>query len=75
VAGYGRANWVLNTRASGAVTLNRGGRAQKYKVDEAGAEIRVTRPYFAANPNSSDEAVGAELGRHAVFRLVPHGVR
>jgi hypothetical protein len=35
------------------------------------AEIRVTRPYFDASPNSSDEAVAAELSRHAVFRLIP----
>jgi hypothetical protein len=44
------------------------------------AEIRVTRPYFDATPNSSDEAVAAELSRHAVFRLIPstpnrHGKR
>jgi deazaflavin-dependent oxidoreductase (nitroreductase family) len=82
VAGYGPANWVLNTRASGEVTLTRGGRSQTYRVEEAGAEdaipalrtyiaeIRVTRPYFDANPNSSDEAVAAEVSRHAVFRLI-----
>jgi hypothetical protein len=35
------------------------------------AEIRVTQPYFDAAPNSSDEAVAAELPRHAVFRLMP----
>jgi hypothetical protein len=35
------------------------------------AEIRVTRAYFDATPNSSDEAVAAELSRHAVFRLIP----
>jgi hypothetical protein len=69
VAGYGPANWVLNTRAAGEVALSRGGRSETYKVEEAGAEdavpalpkyiaeIRVTRPYFDATPNSSDEAV------------------
>jgi deazaflavin-dependent oxidoreductase (nitroreductase family) len=83
VAGYGPANWVLNTRASGEVTLSRGGRSEAYKVEEASAEdaipvlrkyigeIRVTRPYFGATPDSSDEAVAAELSRHAVFRLIP----
>ena len=83
VAGYGPASWVLNTRAAGEVTLSRGGRSETYKVEEAGvedatpvlrkyiAEIRVTRPYFDANPDSSDEAVAAELPRHAVFRLIP----
>jgi hypothetical protein len=34
-------------------------------------EIRVTRPYFDASPDSADEDVAAELPRHAVFRLVP----
>ena len=83
VAGYGPANWVLNTRAAGEVTLNRGGHAQSYKVEEAAAEdaipvlrkyiaeIRVTRLYFDAAPNASDEAVAAELAKHAVFRLIP----
>ena len=83
VAGYGPANWVLNTRASGEVELSRAGHAETYKVDEAGAEdaipvlrqyiaeIRVTRPYFDAAPDSPDEAIAAELPRHAVFRLIP----
>jgi len=85
VAGYGPANWVLNTRASGEITLSRGGNAETYKIEEAGAEdaipvlrkyiaeIRVTRPYFDATPNESDEAVAAELPRHTVFRLIPTG--
>ena len=83
VAGYGPANWVLNTRAHGQVTLSRGRHSETYKVEEVGAEdaipvlrkyiaeIRVTRPYFDASPNSSDEMVAAELPRHAVFRLIP----
>jgi deazaflavin-dependent oxidoreductase (nitroreductase family) len=83
VAGYGPANWVLNTRAHGKVTLRRGGHSQTYKVEEVGAdaaipvlrkyiaEIRVTRPYFDATPTSSDVAVAAELSSHAVFRLIP----
>lgn len=86
VAGYGPANWVLNTRAAGEVTLSRGGRSERYKVEEAGAEdaipvlrtyiaeIRVTRAYFDATRDSSDEAVAAELPRHAVFRLIPAAV-
>ena len=83
VAGYGPANWVLNARAAGEVTLSRGGRSTTYKVEEIGAEdaipvlrtyiaeIRVTRPYFDARPSSSDEAIAAELAKHAVFRLIP----
>jgi hypothetical protein len=55
----------------------------KFKVEEAEveaavpvlrkyiAEIRVTRPYFNANPDSSDEAIAAELERHTVLRLIP----
>jgi deazaflavin-dependent oxidoreductase (nitroreductase family) len=83
VAGYGPANWVLNARAHGQVTLSRGSHSETYKVKEVGAEdaipvlrkyiaeIRVTRAYFDATPTSSDEAVAAELSRHAVFRLIP----
>jgi deazaflavin-dependent oxidoreductase (nitroreductase family) len=83
VAGYGPANWVLNARAHGKVMLRRGRHSETYKVKEVAAgeaipvlrkyiaEIRVTRPYFDATPTSSDEAVAAELSRHAVFRLIP----
>jgi hypothetical protein len=83
VAGYGPAKWVLDTRAHGDLALSRGRHSATYKVEEVGAEdaipvlrkyiaeIRVTRPYFDATPNSSDEAVAAELSRHAVFRLIP----
>jgi hypothetical protein len=58
------------------------GFVRTYNIEEAGAEdavpvlrkyiaeIRVTRPYFDATPNSSDEAIAAELPRHAVFRLI-----
>src|SRR5213596_3865509 len=41
VSGYGPANWVLNTRASGEVTLTRGGRSKTYRVEEAGAEDAI----------------------------------
>jgi len=34
-------------------------------------EIRVTRAYFDATPDSPDGAVAAELPRHPVFRLIP----
>ena len=83
VAGYGPANWVLNARAAGEVTLSRGGRSEGYAVSEAEAEeaipvlrtyiaeIRVTRRYFDATPTSSDEVLAEELPRHAVFRLTP----
>ena len=85
VAGYGPTGWVRNARAAGEVTLSRGGRSERFKVDEAYAptaipvlrayirEIRVTRAYFDANPDAPDDAIAAELERHAVFRLTPEG--
>jgi deazaflavin-dependent oxidoreductase (nitroreductase family) len=81
VAAYGPVNWVRNARAAGEVTLSRGGRSEKSRVVEPDArtaipvlrayidEIKVTRPYFDANPDSPDDAIAAELTRHAVFRL------
>jgi deazaflavin-dependent oxidoreductase (nitroreductase family) len=83
VAGYGPASWVRNVRAAGAVTLSRGRRSHRFEVGEAQAEaavrvlrkyiteIRVTRPYFDAAPNSPDEDLAAELPRYPVFRLIP----
>jgi deazaflavin-dependent oxidoreductase (nitroreductase family) len=83
VAGYGPAGWVRNARAAGEVTLSRGGRSEKFKLEQATVqaaipvlrayigEIKVTRAYFDANPDSPDDAVAAELKRHAVFRLIP----
>ena len=74
---------MLNTQAHGEVTLTRGRHSETCKVEEVGAaeaipvlrkyitDIRVTRSYFDAAPNSPDEAVAAELSRHAVFRLIP----
>jgi hypothetical protein len=83
VAGYGPASWVLNSRAAGQVQLARGGRTSMYAVQEASPDdavpvlrayisrIRVTRAYFDATPDSTDEMIAAELPRHAVFRLIP----
>src|SRR6266545_3598454 len=82
VAGYGPSNWVRNVRAAGEVTLSRGRRSDRFDVVEADAldavpvlrkymtEIRVTRPYFDASPDSHDDDVAAELARHPVFRLI-----
>jgi deazaflavin-dependent oxidoreductase (nitroreductase family) len=83
VAGYGPANWVRNVRAAGEVTLSRGRQSHRFNVEEAESpaavpvlrkymtEVRVTRPYFDAAPDSPDEDVAAELPRHPVFRLIP----
>ena len=87
VAGYGPANWVANARAAGEVTLRRGRHSDRFEVEEVApatavpmlrrymSEIRVTRAYFDANPDSTDEAIAAELPRHPVFRLVPRRLR
>ena len=81
VAGYGPSSWVLNARATGEVTLTRGGHSERltvHDVEPAEAipvlrqymtEIKVTRRYFDANPSSTDEAVAHELSRHPVLRL------
>ena len=83
VAGYGLSSWALNARAGGEVTLRRGRRSQRYTVTEPGpsdavpvlrrymAQIRVTRPYFDAAPDSPDDDVKAELPTHPVFELTP----
>jgi deazaflavin-dependent oxidoreductase (nitroreductase family) len=83
VAPYGVTNWVHNVRATGEATLARGGRSEKFKVVPATAEeavpvlrkymadVPVTRAYFDATADSSDEAIRAELERHPVFRLIP----
>jgi deazaflavin-dependent oxidoreductase (nitroreductase family) len=83
VAPYGVSNWVHNVRATGEVTLTRGGRSETFKVQEATApeavpvlrkylvEVPVTRPYFDAAPDSPDGEIAAELPKHPAFRLVP----
>lgn len=82
ITGYGPANWVPNVRAAGEVTLSRGRHTYRFRVEEADgpaallalrkhmSEIRVTRPYFDATPDSPDEDVAAELPRHRAFRLI-----
>jgi deazaflavin-dependent oxidoreductase (nitroreductase family) len=81
VSAYGPSSWVRNTRAAGEVTLSRGRRSETFMVVEPDAQtaipalrayidqIKVTRPYFDAAPDSPDATIAAELKRHAVFRL------
>jgi deazaflavin-dependent oxidoreductase (nitroreductase family) len=78
VAGYGPSDWTHNVRAAGEVTLCRGRISRRYTVTEPGpadavpvlrryiTQIRVTRPYFDAAPDSPDDAIKAELSRHPV---------
>lgn len=83
VASYGPVNWVKNVRASGEVQLNRGGRSERDAAQEVGpggavpvlrkymTEVRVTRPYFDATPESPDEVIDQDVKMHRVFRLQP----
>src|SRR5262245_40181487 len=41
VAGYGPAGWVRNARAAREVTLSRGGRSEKFRVEEADAQTAI----------------------------------
>ena len=83
VAGYGPANWVLNTRAHREVTLRRGGLSQTYKVEEVGAED--ASPYndknvyeFEYTPNGVGTGtcigVGVTPGNNTPVDLEPCGV-
>ena len=78
VAGYGPSSWARNARAAGEVTLRRGRNSGRYAVTEPApseavpvlrrymAQIRVTRLYYDAAPDSPDDAIKAELPRHPV---------
>ena len=81
VAPYGDRNWVKNARAAGQVELRRGRLRERLFVDELLPDeavpvlreyyrsARVTRPFFEASLESSDEEWLAEAPRHPVFRL------
>lgn len=83
VAPYGEVGWVRNARGAGSVTLERGRRAQTLRLAELGPresapilrryvrEVRVTRPYFDATPDSALDEFAAEAPRHPVFELLP----
>ncbi|MDQ3670828.1 MAG: nitroreductase family deazaflavin-dependent oxidoreductase [Actinomycetota bacterium] len=83
VAPYGDRNWVKNARAAGWVELRRGRRRETLDVVEVAPEEavpvllryyrlgRVTRPFFAAGLESSEDAWLAETPEHPVFRLQP----
>ena len=81
VAPYGERSWVKNARAAGWIELSRAGRRERLAIDELGPEasapilreyvrnVPVTRPFFAAGPDSPDDDFAAEAPRHPVFRL------
>ena len=84
VAPYGERSWVKNARAAGRVELRRGRKREAARVEELSAPAAVpvlreyyrrglvTRPFFAVNLESPDEAWLAEAPRHPVFKLVPY---
>ena len=81
VAPYGDRNWVKNARSAGWVELRRGRRRERLAVEELSSTDavpvlkryyqlgRVTRPFFEAGPESSDEEWLVEAPRHPVFHL------
>jgi deazaflavin-dependent oxidoreductase (nitroreductase family) len=81
VAPYGDRNWVKNARAAGWVELRRGRRRERLAVVELPSEDavpvlrryyelgRLTRPFFEAGLESTDEEWLAEAPRHPVFHL------
>jgi len=81
VGPYGLRDWVRNARAAGEVTLSRGGRSDTYRVTEVNPpeavpvlrkyieDIKFTRSYFDARPDSPDEVIAADAKNHPVLRL------
>ena len=87
VSGFPNADWVLNARAAGAGTVNRGRKAQRVSFVELSAE--QARPVLRAFPDKVPTGVGffkraglvkqgsadefeALAGQSAVFRLEPN---
>ena len=85
VAPYGTVSWVHNARASGTVTLSRGGTSDEFSVVEVEPRLAapvlkryvalapVVLPYFEAGIASPVEAYEAEAAMHPVFLLTPKG--
>ncbi len=85
VAPYGDVNWVLNARATGEVTLSRGGESEALKLSELssieGAPVLkeyltkypITQPYFDTKPQSPLDEFVNEASLHPVFELTTIG--
>jgi deazaflavin-dependent oxidoreductase (nitroreductase family) len=81
VSPYGEVNWVKNARATGEVSLSRGGKTEMLKIQELDPKtsapilktylhaVPYVRPYFNARPDSPLEAFEAEASQHSVFLL------
>lgn len=82
VSPYGEVGWVKNARATGTVTLSRGGRSQTVQVVEVSpleaapvlrdylTGVPIARPFFDVRRDSPIEAFVAEASRHPVFRII-----
>ncbi len=85
VAPYGEVDWVKNARASGAVTISRGGQSEQFALRAVSPQeaapilrkylqtYRLTTPYFEAGPDSPLEAFVVEAQTRPVFELVRPG--
>ena len=83
VSAYGVVGWVLNARVTKQVTLSRGGQSERVtlvELDPAKSvpvlrkymlEVPITRQYFDAAPDSTDEVIRREVVRHPVFAVSP----
>src|SRR3954468_506133 len=81
-AACGSVSWVRTARASGKVTLRKGGSVETVGVtevvapEEAGPvlkdyveKVKLVRPFFDAAPDASAADFAAEAARHPVFRI------
>jgi deazaflavin-dependent oxidoreductase (nitroreductase family) len=82
VSPYGQVAWVHNVRADPGITLQRGRTRRALRAEEVDAadagpvlqryvrKVRVTAPYFDADPKDPVESFVGEAPRHPVFRLI-----
>jgi deazaflavin-dependent oxidoreductase (nitroreductase family) len=85
VSAFGLVPWVMNARASGVVTLERGTTRQDYDVTELepAAALPVLRAYlnmptaryvrklFEASATSTDDVFAHDAQHHPVFEATP----
>jgi deazaflavin-dependent oxidoreductase (nitroreductase family) len=84
VAPYGPVGWVHNIREQPTVELRRGHcthtmQAREVDPNQSGpvlrrylAEVKITAPYFDANPDDPVPRFTAEADHHPVFELTEH---
>ncbi len=81
VAPYGEVNWVRNLRAARKATLQRGSHVQSYDAAEVSPtdailvireyirSVPVTKDYWNASADSTDDEVLEDARTHPVFQL------